>query len=72
MSYLLQVRAREREALAIQGQAPFLEEGAHLPTVAEVIAEFDEWLLSETERDVSPENAEKRQLDAAMLVRRRG
>lgn len=72
MSYLLQMRAREREALAIQAQAPFLDEGSHLSTVAEVIDEFDEWLVSEIEQDVSPENAEKRQLDAAMLVRRRG
>jgi hypothetical protein len=72
VSYLLQMRAREREALAFQAQAPFLDEGSHLPTVAEVIAEFDEWLVSEIEQDVSPQDAEKRQLDAAMLVRRRG
>jgi len=72
VSYLLQIRAREREALAIQAQAPFLEEGSRLPTVGDVIAEFDEWLISDEEQDVSPADAERRQLDAAMLVRRQG
>jgi hypothetical protein len=47
VSYLLQIRAIEREVLAASVQAPFLEEGSSLPSVAEVIAEFDGWLTSE-------------------------
>lgn len=44
MSYLLQVRALERQALALQGQRPFLDEKAKLPTVDETLAEFEAWL----------------------------
>jgi hypothetical protein len=53
VSYLLQIRAIEREVLAAAVQAPFLEEGSSLPSVAAVIAEFDEWLISEAPAEQS-------------------
>lgn len=71
MSYLLQARAREREALALQAQAPFID--GTPPTVAEVLAEFDAWLISVPTEDepVSPQDQAQRDLDEAMGVRRR-
>lgn len=47
MAYLLQIRALERAVLAEAVQGPFLEEESTLPSVAEVIAEFDAWLAEE-------------------------
>ena len=52
MSYMLQVQALEREALALQARAAFAEEGTQVPSVAEVIADFDRWLTEDAE---SPE-----------------
>jgi hypothetical protein len=73
VSYLLQVRAIEREALAIQAQAPFVDEGVQLPTVAEALAEFDAWLISPPpdDRSVAPEDIERAEQYEAMGVRRR-
>jgi hypothetical protein len=53
VSYLLQVRALEREAMALQARAAFAEEGVHVPSVAEVVADFDAWLAE----DVVPRRA---------------
>lgn len=74
MSYLLQIRAIEREALAIQAQAPFVEQGSRLPTVAEAIAEFDAWLAGDLPDDRPPAAAdlELAELHEAMGVRGRG
>lgn len=71
VSYLLQAGAREREALALQAQAPFID--GDVPSVAQVLAEFDAWLVSSPE-DVEPETPQdraQRDLDEAMGVRRR-
>jgi hypothetical protein len=74
VSYLLQIRAIEREVLAIQAQAPFLEEGSKLPTVAEAIAEFDAWLSEDApeERPLTGADMERAELYEAMGVRGRG
>lgn len=71
MSYLLQARAREREALALQAQAPFIE--GDPPSVAEVLAEFDAWLVSvpSEAEPATPQDQAQRDLDEAMGVRRR-
>jgi hypothetical protein len=71
VSYLLQARAREQEALALRAQTMQME--GEPPTVAEVLAEFDEWLVSgpsEPESD-NPQDQAQRDLDEAMGVRRR-
>lgn len=71
MSYLLQVRAIERDALALLAQSPFLE--GHPPSVAEAIAEFDAWLNSEpVDHQETPRDRAQWDLDVAMGVRRRG
>jgi hypothetical protein len=74
VSYLLQIRALEREALAMQSQAPFVTEGSHLPSVAEVIAEFDGWLSADPMEDQPPTSVdmEMQQLHRAMGLRGRG
>jgi hypothetical protein len=71
VSYLLQVRAREREALALRSQA--LQMDVDPPSVAEVIAEFDDWLVSDVEpaKTEDPRDQAQRDLDEAMGVRRR-
>ncbi len=62
MSYLLQVRALEREALAMQGLRPHLDAKTKLPMVDEALAEFEAWLNEvpkESDRTVvDPELAE--------------
>lgn len=71
MSYLLQVRAIERDALALLTQAPFLE--GRPPTVAEAVAEFDAWLNSESvDHQETPRDRTQWDLDVAMGVRGRG
>jgi hypothetical protein len=74
VSYLLQIRAIEREALALQVLAPHLEQGAQLPSPAEAIAEFDAWLTEEPpeERPLTGADMERAELYEAMGVRRRG
>lgn len=73
VAYLLQVQAIERETLAIQSQAPFVEEGVRLPTVAEAIAEFDAALAEELDDEpVLPEDAEMAELYGLLSVRGRG
>jgi hypothetical protein len=71
VSYLLQARAREQEALALRAQTMQME--GEPPTVAEVLAEFDEWLISgpQDETPVSAQDQAQRDLDEAMGVRRR-
>jgi hypothetical protein len=74
VSYLLQVRSIEREALALQAQAPFMEEGSKLPTVGEALEEFDEWLTSDPDGDgpSTPADAEMAELHALLVGERRG
>jgi hypothetical protein len=68
VSYLLQTRALEREALALWAQAPFME--GDPPSVAAVIAEFDTWLESGPSQPeiVEPKDRAQRDLDEAMGI----
>jgi hypothetical protein len=68
VSYLLQVRAKEREALAIQGLAPHVDEGTHLPTAAEVIEEFDQWLMADPEDSEPATRADRDQAELYALL----
>jgi hypothetical protein len=43
-SYRCQWERLEREALAMQAQAPYVEEGTKIPSPSDVQAEFDGWL----------------------------
>jgi hypothetical protein len=67
------VRALEREALALQMRAAFAEEGTHVPSVAEVIAEFDRWLLEDATvpQAASVTDVERDELFELIGVRRR-
>ena len=73
MSYLLQVRSIEREALALQAQAPFMEEGSKLPSVADALAEFDAWLIEgDGDQPATPANSETIELHDLLVGRKRG
>lgn len=47
LSYMIQVEQLERMALAELSLAPHVKEGTQLPTPESVVAEFDEWLVTE-------------------------
>ena len=74
MSYLLQIRAIERQTLTLQAQAPFMENPAGVKTVAAAVAEFDEWLISDPpeDRPVDANDLERQELHEAMGMGRRG
>jgi hypothetical protein len=71
---MLQVRSLEREALALQARAAFAEEGTRVPSVAEVVADFDRWLTDDAEMSepLSVADIEREQLFELLGVGGRG
>lgn len=74
VSYMLQVRSLEREVLALQARAAFAEEGTHVPSVAEVIADFDRWLTEDAvmSQPLTTADIEREQLFELLGVGGRG
>lgn len=73
VAYLCQVEALERETLAQVALIPHLDEQARkqVPSVADVRAEFDGWLLSEpVEQRMTPADVEQATLHRLMLGER--